>query len=49
MKEYFVAAVLIAVLAAPALGEQTYFIMYDNTRTTCTIMTEIPADKERYK
>jgi hypothetical protein len=49
MKRYLAAAALVGISSASAFGEEAYFVVYDNTMSTCTILTEIPADKERYK
>ncbi len=49
MKKYFIAAAIIAGIAAPAFAIETNFIMFDNTMKSCVIMTTEPTDKARYK
>jgi hypothetical protein len=49
MQRYFLAAMLVICWAAPVLGEETFYIVYDSAMKGCTIEKAEPTDKARYK
>ena len=49
MQRYLIAAVLVVCFVAPVMAEETFYIIFDNTLKGCTITTDEPTDKTRYK
>ena len=48
MKKLIIAGTLVATFAIPALAMGPFYIMFDNTKKTCSIVKEPPTDTAKF-